>query len=634
MRGSILFIIIMLMLQVQITTIYSQNYPLSTVSEDLKNNSKIIIRSFIREIDVISEKQVKEHAKLVLTIINENGLEDADLVRFYNKFISIKKLKATLYDEYGKKIKTLDRDNFRDFSAVSSISLFEDSRVKYIDCDYATTPFTVEYSWETNYSGIIDYNDWMPVWDYNISLEHAKLVLASESSFGIRHKASGPFEYTEYNEKDKTIRTWTLDRFPAIEEEVFSPPRQLVLPVIYISPLTFELDNYPGSSDTWENFGLWIKKLNDDQSELNEESKNEILSLLEGISDTHEKINTLYEYLQNKTRYVNISIGIGGWKPLSPQVVHEKSYGDCKALTHYMHTILDIGGIQSHYTIINAGQNALPLMADFPSNQFNHAILCVPIKGDTIWLECTNQYTPAGYVSTFIDDRKALLIDSAGAHLVKTSYGQENYHQKKNITRVEITPELDGKIHVEQSYSGYFYDENQMLLRGDANDIKKYLLQNIRFSNFELIDYSIDEKRGNPPLIIKKMQIHKVRIIENIGSRYILNLNILNEGDRNNFTNQSRSSDILVKRNLTEIDSTAFTIPENLKVHFVPDPVSLESEFGAFTSKVIIDANQIIRYRKFQLKKGFYPSGNYQRFAEFLESVYEKYNQKCILQEI
>ena len=42
--------------------------------------------------------------------------------------------------------------------------------------------------------------------------------------------------------------------------------------------------------------------------------KAEILKLIEGASTNLEKIEILYRYLQENTRYVSVQLGIGGWQ--------------------------------------------------------------------------------------------------------------------------------------------------------------------------------------------------------------------------------------------------------------------------------------------------------------------------------
>jgi hypothetical protein len=100
-----------------------------------------------------------------------------------------------------------------------------------------------------------------------------------------------------------------------------------------------------------------------------------------------------------------------------------------KRLSNYMYSLLKEAGINSHYTLIKAGSFENMLLPEFPSNQFDHVILCVPVKNDTIWLECTSQTDPFGYMGAFTGNRKALLITEEGGVVVNT----KNYLKEDNL---------------------------------------------------------------------------------------------------------------------------------------------------------------------------------------------------------
>src|SRR3546814_15272406 len=79
--------------------------------------------------------------------------------------------------------------------------------------------------------------------------------------------------------------------------------------------------------------------------------------------------------------------------------VDRLSYGDCKGLANYTQALLEVVGIPSVYTEVNAGDHQRSYLPDFASfGQGNHIILCVPLDGDTTWLECTSKETPFGYL--------------------------------------------------------------------------------------------------------------------------------------------------------------------------------------------------------------------------------------------
>ncbi|MCF6171355.1 MAG: transglutaminase family protein [Bacteroidales bacterium] len=204
-----------------------------------------------------------------------------------------------------------------------------------------------------------------------------------------------------YTVRKQVHYRWTFNNIKPIKHEKYDLKFDDLVTKVMTAPSNFEMDGYLGNSDSWENFGLWIYSLNQGRNEIPPETKNELMALTKDSQDTREKIELIYNYMQTKTRYVNVVIGIGGWQPFHASDVDEDGYGDCKALTNYTCSLLNAVGIPSYYTIIRAGSEASDIKTNLPSNQFNHAILCVPDGNDTIWLECTSQRTPVGYMGTF-----------------------------------------------------------------------------------------------------------------------------------------------------------------------------------------------------------------------------------------
>jgi transglutaminase-like putative cysteine protease len=45
-----------------------------------------------------------------------------------------------------------------------------------------------------------------------------------------------------------------------------------------------------------------------------------------------KKAKKIYQYLQNKTRYISVQIGIGGFQPVTAADVDRLGYGDCKGI--------------------------------------------------------------------------------------------------------------------------------------------------------------------------------------------------------------------------------------------------------------------------------------------------------------
>ncbi len=104
----------------------------------------------------------------------------------------------------------------------------------------------------------------------------------------------------------------------------------------------------------------------------------------------------LYNYLQQNSHYVGIQLGIGGWQTYDAIYVATKKYGDCKALSNFMISLLKEAGIKAHAVVIEAGEDQKDFDKDFAHDPFDHVICCVPLDKDTIWLECTESVFTTG----------------------------------------------------------------------------------------------------------------------------------------------------------------------------------------------------------------------------------------------
>src|SRR5690606_19135719 len=109
-------------------------------------------------------------------------------------------------------------------------------------------------------------------------------------------------------------------------------------------------------------------------------------------------------------------------KPFPAQYVHDNKYGDCKALSHYMKTLLDIAEVPSYYTVIYSGDDPPAVKQDSVGIAFNHAVIMIPLDSDTIFLECTSASSPMGFAGSWLGNRKAFIIDGENSRLVNTTH--------------------------------------------------------------------------------------------------------------------------------------------------------------------------------------------------------------------
>ena len=478
----------------------AQSYGTTQIPDSLTQHADAVkreeeLRIIIKGID----KAVIEH-KYAITILNEAGARYAVYNNSYNKMRGLSDIDGNLYDATGKHLKNVKRKDIADFYNDDDMSLVTDSRFKVHSFYYNDYPYTVEYEDEESLDGIFFLNSWVPQKNNTIAVQQSRFVIETPVNYKLRYKQ---FNYkgnpTIVNDGKKVIYTWEVKNLRAFKDEDFSPEWEEITTAVYLAPVEFKIDGYEGRMDKWQDLGKFVLQLNNGRDVLPENVKKDVHNLTDGLSTTKEKAFALYDYLQKNTRYISIQLGIGSWQPFDANYVATKKYGDCKALSNYMVSLLKEAGIKGYYVLVNADDEDLHgLWQDFPSPYFNHAIVCVPEKMDTLWLECTSQTIAPGYMGAGVGNRKALMIADDGGHVVNTPvYSPEDNKQIRTVSAsIDSAGNLTANLVTE--YTGIQQDIPHALIHEVNKDIRdKYLNKELGLPTYQ-IKRQIILKKSNP----------------------------------------------------------------------------------------------------------------------------------------
>ncbi len=607
-------------------------YPVSSIPESLKKDADVVKRMEEITFQVISTGETILHKKYALTILNENGAENAGIAEYYDKLISITSMEGTLYDAAGKVLKRTKNKDISDVSAVSGNNLIDDSRMKTHHFYYREYPYTVEYEVVQKFSNTLFFPNWYPQEDEKYSVEQSSYTVICPEQYEIRYRAfnyKGAPEVT--TEKGKKKMRWSVNAIPAIKLPFASPSWKEMTTVIYFAPSEFEIQGYKGNMSSWKDFGKFQASLNAGRDVLPAQIVETVNRLTAGINDTREKIRVLYNFLQKNTRYISIQLGIGGWQPFPASEVATKGYGDCKALTNYMYSLLKAAGIKSNYTLVYAGGNKDVLIEDFPSNRFNHVILCVPMAKDSVWLECTSQTLPAGYMSDFTGNRKALMITEEGGVVVRTpQYGlRENTEQR--VIKARLDENGDLSLNVKASYGGTEQDDVSSLINGLSKEkVEKVLQKELELSTYNINNFKYEETKDVLPKVDEQLDISVSNYATISGKRLFIMPNILNRGGVVLNDQKDRAFDYVYNNAYRQEDKYEIDIPEGYELEATPADVNLQSKFGTYTSSAKLVGHKIIYTRTREHFAGRYPAKEGVALAGYFESVYRSDRSKMV----
>jgi hypothetical protein len=608
-------------------------YPVSAIPEALKKDVNVVIREDQTVYKLISPSRMTYQVLIAATIFNSKGNSFAEEALSYDKLSKILSFKGSVYDSNGKLIKKLKNADIKDQSSYDGFSLFSDNRIKSADLSQSTYPYTVEFEYEMEHKSLLYLDGSVIVSNEKISVQHSSYELIYPASIRPRYKTyniEGTPQVKKYPDGMEST-SWEFKDVLPIKFEPLSL-HQNILQEIKVSPNQFELEGYAGNLKTWEEFGKWQAQVNQGRDILPEVTKQKIRSMTKDLKTPEEKIKVLYEYLQSKTRYVSIQLGIGGLQPFDAATVDQTGYGDCKALSNYMVAMLKEIGIKSYYTKIMAGENAPEVDGSFPSPQSNHIIVCVPNASDTLWLECTSQTNPFGYLGFFTGDRKGLIVTDEGGKLVHTTRYPANKNIQARTAEVIVSLNGDATAHVRTTYSGLQYENGDLnfYLNNQYDDQKKWLQRNTDIPSFDIASFSMKDKKGKIPVAVVNVDLVLKRLATPSAKRFFLTANLMNRSTYIPEKVEARKTNVVVRSSFVDFDTIRYHLPEGIYPEFMPKPVTIKSRFGEYDANYTLDQNDLIYIRRFKMDKGTFPPESYTELIDFYKSLNKADNTKLV----
>ncbi|HEX8277124.1 MAG TPA: hypothetical protein VF540_00455, partial [Segetibacter sp.] len=400
---------------------------------------------------------------------------------------------------------------------------------------------------------------------------------------------------------------------------------------VVVGATNFEISGFKGNMSDWKEFGKFVYSLKQNRDNLPAAVKAAIHQLADNEPDVKKKIALLYNYMQQNTRYISVQLGIGGWQPFDASYVAEKKYGDCKALTNYMFSLLKEAGIRSVYTLVKAGTYKRYIVEDFPAQQFNHVILSVPLVKDTVWLECTDQTLPAGYLSGFTCNRYALMVDEDGGHLVKTP--AYNFNDNLQVRKVSATVDESGKLNanIETQYTGMQQDDLfGMINTHSKKEQLEYLKKEIDLPTYDITSFDYKTVRSRVPAIDEKLNVVAENYAQVSGKRLFIQPNLLSKS-RLKLIDEERQHDIDLIFEYRDIDTVEIAIPAGFVPEAMPQPVTFTNKFAQYKINYKVDGNKVLLTRLFERKAGRFPKSDYKELVKMYADMYKADRGKIVL---
>lgn len=600
-------------------------YACADIDPSLLINADAIVRDYNCSIEVLANDKIIQKEHFVVTVLNEKGYENAVLGKFEDEFVKLDDASGYLYDASGRELKRMkQRDIVK--THIASYNVFDKDFELSYDFHYAIYPFTVEYETEEKISSFLFVSDCSLLPGFRCAAENISCSMVYPQTMDIKyelfHVTEKPVESAEGNNR---IWNLSLHNIKAFERDRLAPCQVFDLPAVVFAANKVQMGPLTGEMDTWQHFGKFFYDLNIGRDVLPDDVRRAVHQLTDTCKTQSQKIGLLYDYLKANTRYVSIQLGIGGFQAFPADYVLKNGYGDCKALSNCMMALLKEAGVTSYTALVYGGVDYRNhfIQSDIPSDVFNHEILCAVDQKDTTWIECTSHDLPAGYLSHFTGNRKALLLTPGGGVVVNTPA----YKIKENVaaTTTKVTMDKDGiisgKMHCAES--GEFYDIDYPRLYNTTKKNKDLAVSRmISLQDLNMSSCNITRQgTARLPSLVVDVDFAGKATFNSAGKRIFFVPVFSHVGKIETLPEATRNTPFSIINSFDIRDTTIISLDSNYKVEFLPKDIDIVYAFGAYSRSMVAKENVLTIIREYKQQEGEYSAAQYADYIKFHAAI-------------
>ncbi|HEX8327732.1 MAG TPA: DUF3857 domain-containing protein [Hymenobacter sp.] len=607
-------------------------YAVADIPAALREGAHAVLRADDEVVTVKSAGRLVHTVHRVVTVLDPAGDDFGQHAVHYDALNTLSYLRGAVYDADGRLLHQLRAAEIHDQGmGDAGGSIMTDIRVRYADLRQPQGPYTVEFDYEIVSDNTLFYPEWQPQEEEGLAVQTATLRVTVPTALPLRYQerqlpAGTAVARTTAGSQE--TYAWQLANLPAVEEEEAAPPLSELTPSVTMAPGTFEVQGHKGAATTWQSFGQWNYDLNAGRDQLPPATLAKVAALVKDAPDARARARRVYEMLQGSTRYISVQLGLGGWQTFPASTVASSGYGDCKALSNYTKALLAAAGVPAYMALVGAGAGHADVRADFPSSQFNHAILCVPLpkagRPDTLWLECTSQTESFGYMGSFTGNRHALLLTPEGGKLVATlRYGAAENRQER---RIDVYLDATGgatatarTLRTGQEQDLYAHLLHEM---GPVEQ-KKYVTDRLKLPTFTLTKFNLAAAPASPtPAVVETLGLTLPGFAAPSGKRVFITPNLLSRLPALPAQVGERQAALWLPRASTHADTVRLHLPAGFRPESLPTAVQLNTAYGTYASQYTSLPDGTVLYtRRLELKRGRMPRTAYTGYVDFRRKI-------------
>ncbi len=384
-------------------------------------------------------------------------------------------------------------------------------------------------------------------------------------------------------------------------------------------------------ADTWESVAETIIKSNGFGGQLEKENyfEKEVDALISGIEDPIEKVNVIYNFVQNRMTW-NGNIGFESRNGV------KKAYKDRKGnvgdINLMLTAILKYVGLNANPVLTSTRANGIPVTPTISG--FNYVITAVNIDNKLLLLDATNTITAPGTLPLrTVNWQGRMIMPNGTSNWIDLS--PKVFSRENVLLDAEITKELSVTGQVRKrltNYSAYNFRNKNVALQEDD------LIRNMEEDKgeIEISDLEVKNLKTLNKPVSYSYNYTLENEVEEIGDKLYISPLLFLATKETIFKQNERDYPIDFIYPIVTKQLVNLKIPEGYAVESLPENIKLqfngnEGDFSLLvketkgTIQIIINNN---------LKATYIIPENYTQFKAFTDAIVEKENEKIVLKKL
>ncbi|MGC2246195.1 MAG: DUF3857 and transglutaminase domain-containing protein [Terriglobales bacterium] len=588
-------------------------------------------------VTVLSEDKIRTHVREAYKILRPEGRGRGTVQIPFGRTTKISGLHGWCIPSQGKDYEVKDKDAI-ETSASEGYEVFTDVKRKVLSIPASDPGNIVGYEYEVEEQPFWLQDEWDvqgldPVRESHYSLQ-LPVGWVFKTSW-ISHAEVKPDENGGQLE-------WTVKDVAGIRPEYDMPPWQGLAGQMIVSFFPSGGSARKHEFANWEDMGQWYAGLLSAQMDSSEAIKQEVATLTAGKASRLQKMQAIASFMQHDIRYVEISLGIGGWQPHAAPDVFVHRYGDCKDKATLMHTMLHEIGVDSYIVAINVERGSVG--PNTPAHQaFNHAILAIKLPDDVdspsliavtndsklgkiLFFDPTNEVMPFGEIGGYLQANYGLLVAPEGGELIELPQQPSSMNSIQRVGKLTLDSRgtLSGDV-TEMRLGDRAWQERARLRTVTNNKDRIKPIEDLlggSLANFQILKASLVNLDQTSQPFGFTYSFQSSAYAKQAGNLLLVRPRVLGVKAWGILeTREPRKFPVEFDGPSRDTDSFDITLPSGYVVDELPPPMDVDYSFASYHSKIETKGNILHYERKIEIKELSVPVDKLDQLKKFYRMV-------------